>query len=267
MKDLFAIAEKIDLHPSNPDYAWHNHAGYEVYMFLEGKAQFLIEGNSYTLQPNDVIIVRKGQMHCIYHNSPTKYRRIVIHLSPDFFQKHNCEQYEEQFLKTNLGNKIDAQNIFASGIYDVFLRLRKYTDNFKDCDSPIAASLITELLYLTNSIKVFTEAMAEDDRLSKVIKYINVHYTENMSLDMLERDFYISKYHLCRTFRKVTGLTIHQYIMRKRITLIEELVKQNTSISDAAVAAGFASYSSFYRAYTSEYGHSPKEGLNNQSKL
>ena len=81
-------------------------------------------------------------------------------------------------------------------------------------------------------------------------------------MDELEKEFFISKYHLCREFKKATGHTVVRYINNKRLSKVKELYKNGMSINKACVESGFSSYSSFYKAYLKEYKTIPKEGLN-----
>lgn len=249
--------------PTNDSFHLHNHDDYEIYLFLEGDTKYIIEGVTYNLEPYDIIIIRKHQMHRAFHNSSERYSRIVINVPPEFFSEHNCEEYERQFLNSKAGNKIDAEVVLSSGIYDVFLRMKKYSDNFKNTKSPIVASLVIELLYLINNIKDFSGDDNQNGQLKDIVRYINSNYTDNITLDMLQKKFFMSKYHICYIFKKRTGLTVHQYIIRKRITLVRELEKEGKSISEAASISGFSSYSSFYRAYVKEYGCSPRTDMKN----
>ena len=76
-----------------------------------------------------------------------------------------------------------------------------------------------------------------------------------------ETEFFVSRYHLCREFKRVTGHTIISYVNNKRLSLVKQLYKQGESINKICVDAGFSSYSSFYKAYLKEYGVIPKDGL------
>lgn len=245
----------------------HNHDQYEIYMFIEGDANYIVEGNTYTLEPYDMIIIRNHQMHRVFHKSNAKYSRFVINIHPDFFKEMNCTEYESHFTNDSLdlGNKISADVVRKSGIYDAFLRLKKYSDNFSTHYTPIVNSALVELLYLINNITSFSTADASEKTLEKVISYINNHYTEEISLNELSHHFYVSKYHLCRSFKKATGYTVHSYITHKRITRVRELIDEDMNISEAAAIAGFENYSSFYRAYLKEYGTTPKQALKKQA--
>ena len=72
-------------------YILHSHNDYEIYMFLEGDSRYIIEDKVYTLKKNDIIIVRKNEMHRVFHNSSAKYTRIVLMISPQFFSA--CPEY------------------------------------------------------------------------------------------------------------------------------------------------------------------------------
>lgn len=246
------------------NFPLHNHDHYEIYLFLEGDTQFKVEENIYTLEPHDMIIVRKHEMHRICHNSNTRYSRMNVKLMPDFFRRYHCEEYETQFRYTSegLGHKIAADHVHVSGLYDAFMKFRKYAEEYTpDFQPPVFSAVLIEILYLIHKTTLFLPADMTANPMRSVISYLNNRYAENITLDMLQEHFFMSKYYLCRTFHKATGLTIHEYLRRKRLTRVRELKAEGKTIMEAALQVGFGNYSSFYRAYRKEYGHSPSEEL------
>jgi len=250
-KKTYNILKSKTPNITNKNFYLHNHDFYEVLLFLQGDSNYIIEGNTYKLNPYDLIIQRKHEMHRIYHNSITTYERIILWIEPEFFSEFNCPELEQEFLKQTNGsmNKIDAEICVSSGLYDAFMRLQKYSDNCKDVYTPVVSATIIEILYLINNAKLFSNDGNPDTTLKSVISYINSHYTEAISLDKLAEQFYITKYHLCRIFKEGTGITVHNYITNKRLMKVKELRTQGYSMTDAAMIAGFGNYSSFYRAY------------------
>lgn len=253
-------ADLHDILATNKHFMLHTHDDYEILLFLEGDSRYIVEQNSYSLKSGDIIIIRKHEMHRIFHNSPTRYQRIVLMVSPKFFEKANCPEYEGAFFKqpSGIGHKIDTKLVHSSGLFDAFVRLRRYSNDFA-VSGPMTDAIVTEILYLINTISTYSSADQTTERVRSVIAYINEHFTDEMTLDQLQEQFYISKYHLCRVFRQATGLTIHQYIRRKRITLVKELTTEGKNLTEAALLAGFNDYSAFYRAYKGEFKTSPKK--------
>lgn len=264
MNTLFTIYHGTVAAPSNKNFRLHIHDNYEIFLFLEGDTKYIVEENVYFLNPGDIIVIRKNQMHRAYHNTPTRYTRFVLNVSPDFFKDNNCTDYEADFVhpSRSTGTKIDAETVKSSGLYDAFLRLREYSDGLYDTNTPVIRSVIVEILYLLNNIKSYSKDDTSNNQLKSVIQYINSNFEKNITLDMLEKKFFISKYHLCHIFLRATGLTVHQYINNKRFTLASELIKSGKNITEAASLAGFSNYSSFFRGYKKLYGKSPRQSKN-----
>lgn len=248
--------EDIDT-SQNERFFLHTHNEYEIYMFFEGDSRYVVEERSYDLAPNDIIIVRKNEMHRVFHNSNTRYHRAVIWVSPKFFKKYGCPEYEEAFLNTGQENKINRKLVFESGLYDAFMRVKKYSNDFTYTDSAVITASVIEVLYLINRITSFDKADQYDKTVKNITTYINNHFTEEISLDTIAEKFYISKYYLCHKFKNATGLTILQYIQQRRLNYAMQLHKSGETLFSSAIAAGFGDYSAFYRAYKKEYKKQP----------
>ncbi len=130
-------------------------------------------------------------------------------------------------------------------------------NKFKDIYTPIANAIITEILYLINNATLFSQNDMPNNLIKSVITYINENYTNLISLDKLAEELFISKCHLCRTFKERTGFTVYNYITSKRLIKANELIREGVNLGTAATLSGFNDYSSFYRAYMKNYGHSP----------
>lgn len=95
--------------------------------------------------------------------------------------------------------------------------------------------------------------------LDEVFRYIHTHLTEELSLEILEKEFYVSRSHLIREFKKRTGQTVHSYIVRARLDLCRTYIEQGYSITEASRMGGFGSYNHFFKAFRKAYGMTPKE--------
>lgn len=95
--------------------------------------------------------------------------------------------------------------------------------------------------------------------LDEVFSYIHNHLTEELSLERLEQEFYVSRHHLIREFKKRTGQTVHRYIVKARLDLCRRYIEQGYSISEVYRMGGFGGYNHFFRAFKQAYGITPKE--------
>ncbi len=259
----YNISEGYQPNSTSSHFQLHTHEEYELFLFLEGDASYIVEDMRYPLHPGDIIIIRKNELHRVFHHSNAPYRRIPLHISPAFFTAYHCEEYEARFLDTTPGNnQIPAGIVHSSGLYDTFMKLKKYSGGYTTgANSPIMIALLIEIFYMINQLNNVSSVESTDSPVAKIILYLNEHFTEDISLTMLEEKFFISKYYLCKTFRKATGLTLQEYVRLKRLALAKDLRANGANISEAATAAGFKDYSAFYRAYKKEFGSSPREDL------
>jgi AraC-like DNA-binding protein len=243
-------------------YKPHNHSGYEVFLLLKGEGLFMVEGTGYLLKPMDIIITRSDEIHEISYDEVTEYDRVVIHVEDSFFEKFDCLHYTEIFNNRKIGenNLIDHDSVKKSELFDTLKRLEKYIKSDTESNIPVVQGVMIEFLHQLNEFKT-AGGVVRSETVKTVMEYINSNIGETLLLDHLADMFFISKYHLCRSFKKYTGLTVNQYITYRRLMLVRELHSQGKSLSVASMESGFSSYSSFYKAYTKETGYAPSEGM------
>ena len=78
-------------------------------------------------------------------------------------------------------------------------------------------------------------------------------------MDILAKQFYLSRYYLMHRFKAVTGYTLHQYISQKRLLRAGELIRRGVPVMKAAEQAGYTEYSTFLRAFQNTFHMSPRE--------
>lgn len=104
--------------------------------------------------------------------------------------------------------------------------------------------------------------------INKVIDYIERNISEPLTLQELSNQFYLSEFHFSRMFKIVTGSSLKQYILGRKLTLAaESLDTPDYSVTRAAMDFGFEYPEAFSRTFKKQFGVSPSEYRNEASTI
>lgn len=246
------------------DYALHCHNFYEVFYFLSGDADYLVEGVNYQPTPGSVLLLSPHAFHGVRVNSTAPYRRYSLHFHPDLLLPERRDFLLRAFPQA--GDSFD-QPIYFEHIER--FHLLSYLESLESCAKksapfqeqmlPICVeALLMQIADMSDSCNAFSKH--EDSRqtqLASILFYLNQHLQEPITLDEISDHFFISKHHLNKVFKKATGTTVIDYLLRKRIAYAQMLLFNGHHAKEAAADSGFSDYSSFYRSYVRILGHPP----------
>ena len=246
----------------------HAHNYYEFYFFLEGDVNLHIAGDIYPLKSGDVVLIPPHvQHHAEVLGSDTPYRRFVFWISREYCSRLMAESADYGYLMQHVtvtGNYVyHYDKISFNALQAKVIRLLEEIHSARFAKSAQISLCVNDLvLHLNRSIYEMSHPTAprkKQNLYQDIISYIEAHLEEDLTLDKLAEEFYVSKYHIAHIFKENLGLSVHQYITKKRLALCLDIMKSNTEISSAYLMCGFQDYSVFYRAFKKEYGVSPKE--------
>ena len=246
--------------PTVPPH-FHNH--YEIMYFLEGDAYYMVEGNNYEMNEGDLIITNPRELHCPVFRSKKPYKRTILTLRPSFLSEFITDKYSPFYAldKRQLGsqNKISSETVKKYKIDEKFSEMEYYiTSDKREAELMVKTNLV-QLLVTLNNIVLQENPTGKTSNIDAVIQYINRNLTNKMMLSTLEDEFHLSKYHIAHSFKEKTGLTIMEYITKKRIVMAKEMILDGSSLNEAAERVGFSDYSNFYRSFKKVMGFSPKD--------
>lgn len=96
------------------------------------------------------------------------------------------------------------------------------------------------------------------ERIDDVIKYIDDNFSRKISLEELAKVSNFSKYHFCRVFSSIVGMTPYSFLNRRRLnTSVEYLLNTDKTVLEISMLCGFDSASSFNQAFKKLYGSTP----------
>ncbi len=244
----------------------HHHDFYEFYFFISGDVDYVIEGKVYALKPGDIILVNSTELHqSIVKSNTIPYQRIVLWIDKAFLNNISTDETDlaKCFKDPMKENVIRASFETQQNIKSILHKLLSL-ETYKGIGSDLLyKAYVTELLVLLNmilfhdGIKLDVE-MKRNNLIDGIIQYINNHTEDEITIDQLSEQFYLSKYHLIREFKKHSGTTIHKYIVQKKLILAKELILKGIPIICVYEQCGFGDYSNFFRAFKNEYGVTPK---------
>lgn len=246
----------------------HSHNYYEFYFFLEGDVQMQIENEVYTFRYGDIILIPPCIPHRpIIRSHQVPYRRFVFWISQEYYehllQFSPAYAYVMQIAKTEKRYLFHNDHIAFNAVQSKLLHLLEEmrSDHFgKDAKIPLCVDdLVLHINRLVHDQNTPKKKAVDFSLYQLLLTYIEEHLDEDLSLDKLAAEFYVSKYHIAHVFKDNTRLSIHQYITKKRLELCREAIQGKMNIKEAYQLFGFGDYSSFYRAFKKEYGISPKD--------
>ena len=118
------------------------------------------------------------------------------------------------------------------------------------------------LLEKTDTTKTFESVKGNTDKVSplalKIIDYVSVNFTENVSLDALSKKFFISKATLCDCFKKAMNCTIGEYVMRLKLNKARQyLSSTKKKVEEISALCGFSSAAYMGLLFKNKMGLSP----------
>ena len=250
----------LDAHPVPESFAMHTHQMCEIYLFLNGRASFRIEGSEYRLERGDLLIMRPAEAHCIQVQPDLPYERMSIHFEPSLFDRIDPEH---RLLKVFLDREAGRFNRFAAAEFPdqncrVMLTRLMQAEHQQRLDILSALLALLNQLYHLYRQRGQSAPATEGSLLFQVTRHINDHLSEPLSLDSLCEQFYLSKPQLCRSFKRTTGASVGEYITAKRLLQAQSMLRAGSPPTHVCTACGFNDYSAFYRAYRKHFGVSPK---------
>jgi len=116
-------------------------------------------------------------------------------------------------------------------------------------------------------LKILKESANNDDEeidikdnmlITNIIKYIGDNFTTLNTLEDITEKFFITKFYLCRLFKKYTGISVISYINARKVTMACELLTDTKlNVEAIALKCGFNSSMYFCRIFKSIKGISP----------
>ncbi len=229
------------------------HSYHEILLFMEDSAQLLTKDGQYELKNCSVIVVPAETYHFFRLTQPKTFKRLKISF-PDYYFKDDSVNRVMSDIKV-------FENLNGN-IYNIFERLYHILKENSDSSSFYAYSaflmLISELDMSYNE-KAANNYTKKNGIMAKVMEYISENLSKNLNVNSLSEKFFISSSTITHEFKKEFGISVHKYVLQKRLIMAKRLIQEGKQLSQICADVGFMDYSSFYKAYTRFFGYPPSK--------
>lgn len=260
----FRLFHLTDQETTEVDYHYHDFD--KITIFIQGKVNYMIEGRSYDLKPYDIVLVKQGDIHKLTVDNSCPYERIIVYISPNFMNAYQTENYDLSYcFKKAEKEHSNVLRIPSPGKSSLFRSISQLEHSFTD--GGYASELYRQVMFLEFMIHLNRAARKNrleyidtdncNEKVLAILDYVGEHLCDNLSIDLIADQFYISKYYMMRLFKQETGYTLGQYISQKRLLLAKELLSSGIPGTQVCYDCGFKDYSTFSKAYKQLFGVTP----------
>lgn len=230
-----------------------------MYMHTDGGSIVSTQQN-YPIKKGGLCFIGGNHFHYTLPDDPNCYDRSKLFLSDEMLDK----------LLSLFPEELQMRNVFHPGalIYtqlgeadqqhaeQILESIRRHEDDRHYLDPVLKSGYMSLLVCLhKNQIQITAQP---SDIIQQAVEYINQHVSEDISMDAICREIHISKYHFCRKFKKVTGFTVMDYVLKTRIVAAKSMLADTQlPISEVSSRCGFSNMSYFCRTFKDHTGTTP----------
>ena len=255
-----------DISTSNAHLQLHSHAFYEVLFCCNScGAEYLVGSERYRLQEGDIVFVPPGISHrpLLPEHMTEPYKRYVLWLSQGFMDQYaklfsypfSDKQAHAGMLRTR-GTKWESLGQqFRAGVQES----EQQADGWQAAVVGNTILLLTQIKRATDDWSARWMKAETPELLDTITAYVEAHYTSQVTLGEIARQFFVSESTVSHLFKQKLGVSFYRYVTQRRLIAAKSLIEKGVLLESVAARTGFSDYSGFYRAFKQEYGISPRQ--------
>ena len=271
--DTFEVFHYREPRPNTVEV--HHHDFYEVYYLLSGEVEYWVDGRIIRMQKGDLLLINPLELHRpIVDAGSQVYERIVLWINKEYLEGLHSDQMDlSRCFDTSLPNHTHLIRPLAAERSVLTARMGEMVREFysRELGGYLSAyGLFVQFMVQLNRMATKDATVQEETQqlsglVQNVLGYISENLGHPMTLERIAAQFYVSKYYLSHAFSREVGVSVYRYILLRRLLMARQLLTAGESAGQVCRACGFSDYTSFYRAFKSEYGISPREFIADNS--
>lgn len=224
-----------------------------LFYMKEGEGRLHIRSEDHALQAGNLLYLDCRNTPFSLRAQALPWRYIVFCLHGVFFTGYESLISFDTFLLT----KLKPHAPILRNIRQLLNGSAGGTLQNKLKDAGFITAVMTELF--TDMLPADREENETAPYLLEIRRHIDHFYGEPLRLDALEKQYHMSKYHICRSFSAAFGIPPLKYQNKKRLEAAENLLfSSDKKIHEIALAVGYESTNHFINLFKKEYGATPQ---------
>lgn len=252
--DGIQIGEYSGYKQNMADY--HRHTYYEISLIVSGDVTVLTSAASDSGKEPRVLFFRPGTPHFVQCSKKALYKRININFSPDsVFDAPEHKSMLEQVFTEN-GRIVRLEPAECDSLVRVALDIKKEKNEYRQ------KLLLLYFISLATDRPNKYPGLPVPAYVTEVMAYINTNYGEKITAEGLAERFFVGRTTLMTAFKKHTGTTVNDYIVRLRIKKSVSGLLEYKSVQTMAIECGFGSSSNMIKTFRRYLDMTPVEYAN-----
>lgn len=247
----------------------HEHDGYEIFYIHSGGCNYYYGTDYDTLEAGDLLIVRSNVLHGPSMNELCI--RTNIWFTEPCIQSIGMDSILVDIMKPfrglKFGYKLSLQHEQKTEFEETLARLNKANQLGDAISIERFRLILLELMLLIYQlhqeipIQQPTKVNKNEQYVSQILTFVDQHFNEEISYDDLGKVTHLSKSHLMKVFKESLGISISEYINRRRVYEAKRMLlsTNEVSITEIAYQVGFKQLSHFSASFKKITGHSPEK--------
>lgn len=252
-----------------PGVPLHWHDEMELVVIKKGQGYVSVDFDKHLVHSGDIIMICPGCLHAIEQDASYKMEYENIIFKPELLSSGANDLCMLQYMKPLLDGTLPVEQ-FLTPAHEVFESLSNCirqidlvcADQTTGWQLAVKSALFYFFFLLISERQKKTVSISHNpkslEKMKTVLKYVEEHYTEKLTIDDMAKLTFYSKSHFMKFFKVHMGTGFTEYLNDYRLTMAARLLKSSDeSILMIAEESGFDNLSYFNRIFKRKYGVSP----------
>lgn len=270
-KNIYNIDFEL-LYISKSEYGndWHSTAHFhpftEIFFITQGQGIMEIDDVDVSIKEGDLIIINPNCPHTekSSQNTSDYLKYIVFGINNLALASNPSSKFSSENKDLNLYKILNFNHDKDELLYFLNSLMCEVEEKKKNYELACKSILTLFIIYISRNAESNLIITDNPEKLNieciKIKNYIDSHYAENITLDILSNLSYVNKFHLVHLFTKQMGISPINYLINKRIEESKNLLTTtNYSVRDISTIVGFSNSSYFSQMFKKITGCSPRE--------